>query len=261
MFGAIGNSGFFTNKTIHPIAKRWARAAGLFNYGAIIIVSQLVKDLIAANLWQNFAMLKPYIGGIANVNRFNLVDPNTHLGAFGGTITHNINNVAFTSGSHCNHNIVVGNVLGANAAISQYIYTAPTADTQVMFGSRSSVSHGRIELFRSTSTSTVFMMHDGVSNTFGSLLANSLYTIQRTNSNNKQAYRDGLLIASAPAGVVFPTSTIPLFENALNNNGTPAFFGNYTSGLLAVHRPFESNDIVVFNEIIQKFIQSKNNLL
>jgi hypothetical protein len=261
MFGAIGNSGFLTNKTIHPIAKRWARAAGLFNYNAIIIVSQLVKDLIAAGLWQDLAMLKPYIGGIANVNRFNLVDPNTHQGIFIGTIAHNINNVAFTNGSHCNHNIVVGDVLGANAAISQYIYTAPTADTQFMFGSRSSVSHGRIELFRSTSTSTFFMIHDGSSSGFGSLLANSLYTIQRTTSNNKQAYRDGLLIASASVSVISPISTIPLFENALNNGGSPTFFGNYTSGLLAVHRPFEGNNIIVFNEIIQKFIQSKNSLV
>lgn len=107
-----------------PDAQAFITAAGITNSTQQNAVNQLVLDLKSYNIWNSMVAIYPFVGGTANINKYNLKNTSTYTLSFGGGWTHSLTgSLPNGTNAYADTGISPNSVLGSNYNYSVYSRT------------------------------------------------------------------------------------------------------------------------------------------
>jgi len=248
---------FANQNQFDPDAGAFINVTGIGGIEAVAI-NNLVNQLKSAGLWTKFNALYPFVGGTADTNKYNLINPQDTNAAyrlsFVGGLTHNSNGITGngTTG-YCNTNLAPANMGGGtdNAVVCAYFRNYVGRNATADFGATNNSSYIYINLRNASNISAASMNATVAQSTTSTTATSGFFTLSRTIStsfttsiNKSHTTRTRNSIAAGAQN---------MYLLASNNNGTAGSFSNRNCAFFGLGFGFTTDEINSLVDINQAF--------
>jgi hypothetical protein len=251
---------YYTGSCIDPNAQLFVDATGITGSN-VTAINNLVIGLKTNNLWDKMNVIYPFIGGTANTNKYNLINPQDTNAAFriqfNGTVTHNFSGSAGngSGGYGRTYYAPSGNVTLNSEHISCYINTNNTtaqSDTVELGVNQSSNTQASIFGVKTGNNFTCRLNSQVVQ--YSNTDAKGFYTITKNGSTTLNAYKGSTLQNSGTSAGTLPTINMLLWTAAVNTD-TPYAQGysNQSFAFVSFGDGLSATDVSNLNTVVQAY--------
>lgn len=213
---------------IDPDAQAFITAAGISGSNATAI-NTLVVDLKSYNLWNKMNVVYPFIGGTANSNKYNLINPQDTNAAFRiqfNSVTHNVSGSTGAGGGYGRtYYVPSSNVTLNSEHMSVYSNTNVTNSGSDPVDLGVYQSSGAQSSIMSLKTGGVFSCRlNSQAISYSNTNSSGFFSISKNGSTDLRLFKNGTFQTSGTSSGTLPTINILLWTAAVNTD-TP-----YTAG-------------------------------
>lgn len=245
--------GIISSNVLDQDAKNFIETANITDNNTIKWIDIFCKKTKAANLWNDFYMVKPYVGGTALAHSINLRNPSTFQSTFIGGVTHNSNGITYNGSTGYQKHGFIPSVVGVTKTDFMYsIYNPINAAGGMMFGNY--VINATFAMFFSYAIDSLNSRYfSGASSPGNALPTGGLFSAFR-NPTGQGNYRKGaLIVQNTDTTSSNPLSTWEITEGANNNGGTIDRYAGYNNRMTIIGKYRNATQELELYNIIQEF--------
>lgn len=242
--------------TADPDVNKFLACASTGDPTIIAALVTLVTGLKAANLWNSFNAIYPFVGGNSGSHACNLYDANTFQITWHGSVTHNANGITGDgltgygdTGFTPSINAGVYNL--NNASIGVYCRSASVGNNQMFMGcAGNSVTAAMV-----TSAGSVFV--DGLNTNSAAFIAaasfNGNIICTKTGVSTQSLYTPTASGSTTVSGTPALPNTSFLVLAYNNGGGGPALFTSANLAFAFIGAGFSASDIATIQNLVTQF--------
>jgi hypothetical protein len=231
-------------------------AAGIVDPTIESAVNTLVVDMKAANIWAKMKALYPFVGGTATTHKFNLINTVNFEITWNGGITHDSNGITGSVNGYGNTSLVPNSFLSLNSThVSVNIKTAAASSSRSVLGTMNSGFTNGLYIYPKISNQIYFDVNasSGGNNPLPNTIENGFFVINRVNSTQQSAYRNGGSLGTSTRNSS-SRSTQPLTVLASNINGSISdYYNGGTLNFISVGDGLTPTEITNLNTAVNAF--------
>ncbi len=258
-YGFVNSFRTIGGVSFDPDAQAFITAASITDPTQQSAVNQLVIDLEAASIWTKAGVINPFVGGNATAHRYNLKTATADTTFYGG-VNHNSQGVTYngtTGYSVPLYPYVAANIY--NRSMFQYIRSVSSTQTASWQGIFDGTNVFGYQACIKTDSGNIYTIaNDGLNRLGGyqsvGALSYGLLGVSITASNSGKAYNDATvkITNNAPNNTPSGNTFYPC-SGALNNQGTPALYGNHNIAFEFYGTGLTDTDVTNLNNAVTTF--------
>lgn len=252
----IGQLGNFNTFAINFFA-----ATGITQSDQQSAINQLTYDLVNTGLWNKMFAIYPFVGGTADLHKWNLKDPRDADSAFrltfSGAGTHSSTGyLSNLSNGYANTYLIPASVFQAtNNHLSVYNRSTVAGNS-----SRQNIGSSNVtSIFNQLVAGISFFSGNGITNQ-GGVVFTTTGTVQgywigsKTSNSQRFGFRNGVLNTAVTTNTDTTLNyTFPLFIGARNSAGTANLFAGHEISFVTIGSGLTQDECATLYTIVQRF--------
>ena len=234
----------------------WILATSEVDTTILNALNTLETDLNTYGLTSKVKALYPYVGGTATKHKFNFIDTANFEITWSGGVTHNSNGITGSVNGYGNTSLVPSSVLTLNSThVSVNIKTAAASTSRSVLGSMNSGFTNGLYIYPKISNQIYFDVNasSGGNNPLLNTTESGFFTINRVNSTQQSAYRNGSSLGTSTRNSS-SLSTQALTVLASNINGTISdYYNGGTLNFISIGDGLTPTEISNLNTAVSNF--------
>ena len=234
----------------------WITATGESDTTILNALNDLESDISTYGIISKIVALYPYVGGTATKHKFNFIDTANFDITWNGGVTHDSNGVTGSVNGYGNTSLVPNSVLSLNSThVSVNIKAAAASSSRSVLGAMNSGFTNGLYIYPKISNNIYFDVNasSGGNNPLPNTIENGFFVINRVNSTQQSAYRNGASLGTSTRNSS-SLSTQPITVLASNINGTISdYYNGGTLNFISIGGGLTPTEIANLNTAVNAF--------